>query len=264
MKKKILAVVLGAFFAAPFSAFAAGDAGLTGLQIADRVEAANVSSKGVVTKAALELKDISSGAVETRNCIMVGMTENGFKKTIFRFTDSSYRGTTFLTIDKEDRSKVIYLFLKSVGSPRQIEASDRENNFVDTDFSNEDLGGSNTADYTYTRLEDKKAGEMDCFFVEKAPKSGSSKYSKYQMLIDKATYIPVMVRAFNRDGRLVKTIKMDNIKKIAEGINVPFGIIVVDVDKKHSSSISVKEAVEKVVGAGYFNKNKMDAKWAVE
>ena len=264
MKKTIFAGFLSIVFAVPAALFAAADTGLTGLQIADRVEAANVSDKGLVTRAALELKDLASQSSEKRDCVMVSLSENGLKKTIFRFTDSSYKDTTFLTLDREDKEKTIYIFLKSVGSPRQIESSDRENNFVDTDFSNEDLGGSNTADYTYTRLEDKKIDGMDCYFLEKMPKSKTSKYSKYQMLIDKATNIPVMVKAFNKEGRLVKTIKMDGVKKIAEEIYVPFSITVVDVDKKHSSVISVKDAAEKAVNKGYFNKNKMDMKWSEE
>jgi hypothetical protein len=264
MKKKIFAFALSVLFVLPAVRLSAADDGLTGLQIADKIEASNVSSKGLVTKAVLELKNIASQDAEKRGCIMESVSENGLKKAAFRFTDSSYRGTTFLTLDKDGGDKITYIYLASVGSPRQIEASDRENNFVDTDFSNEDLGGSNTADYTYTRLADKKIGDMDCYFLEKAPKNKSSKYSKYQMLVDKTSFIPVMVKAFDKTGRLVKTIKMDNIKKVSESIYVPYGITVVDVDKKHSSVITVTQAAEKQVNKGNFNKNKMDMKWPEE
>jgi hypothetical protein len=57
---------------------------------------------------------------------------------------------------------------------------------------------------------------------------------------------------------------MDNIKKVSDSIYVPYGITVVDVDKKHSSVITVTQAAEKQVNKGNFNKNKMDMKWPEE
>jgi outer membrane lipoprotein-sorting protein len=264
MKKKIAMTLLcPLLFAAVVLAAPAADA-LTGLQIADKVESSNISQKGLVTKGVLELKDLASKDTEKRSFVMAGLSENGLKKMLFKFTDSSYKGTAFLSLEKDDREKTIYIFLKSVGSPRQVEASDKENNFVDTDFSNEDLGGSNTAEYVYKRLEDKKSGDLDCYMIEKTPRLKSSKYGKYVVLVDKATFIPVAAKAFSPDGRVIKTIRMDNIKKIADGVFVPYTITVTDVDKKHESTVTVREAVEKDVNRGYFNKNKMDMKLAEE
>jgi hypothetical protein len=237
---------------------------LTGQQIIEKFQAANLSAKGVVSKAEFVLKDLTTGNTEKRKIISISVSENGLKRMVFRFLDSINKGTTFYSVEKPDKTKVSYIFLKSIGSARQVESSDKEKNFIDTDIANEDMGGSDISDYIYTRLEDKKIGDLDCYQIEKVPVNKNSKFEKHVVFIDKASMVAVASKSWGKDGRVVKTIKQEDIRKIGEGVYMACKTSVTDIERKHSTEINAIETVEKDVNKGYFNKNKLDVKWSEE
>jgi len=222
----------------------------------------NKSSQGIVLKGKMTLSAVGGGSPESRSMILLAFDKDGLANGVFRFTDSSYRGTTMLTVERKGQENLQYLYLPSVGSPRQIEGSDREKNFVDTDFSNEDLGGSRISDYTYNRLPDRKAGTYDCYMIERFPKNKSSKYSKHVVTIDKATMIPIDVQFYAKSGRVVKTMRASNIRQIGGNVRVPMNLQIVDIEKRHQTVIDISVAQEKNVNRGYFNKNRLNMQWA--
>lgn len=260
MKRMIVAAV---FVMGLFAGAQAADE-LTGKDIIEKFQAANLSSRGVVSKAEFVLKDLTTGNMEKRKIISISVSEGGLKKMVFRFLDSINKGTTFYSVEKPDKSKVSYIYLKSIGSARQVESSDKEKNFIDTDIANEDMGGSDIKDYVYTRIEDKKIGDRDCYAIEKVPVNKNSKYEKHLVYIDKDAMVALASKSWGRDGRVVKTIKQDDVREIAKGIYAAFSTSVTDIERKHTTDIIATEMVEKDVNKGYFNKNKMDMKWSEE
>ena len=261
MKKTIVLAAVISLFAGVY--VTAADS-LDGTQIAKMAENANESQSGVVTKGYIELKNLAANSSEKRAFVILAKSKGEGKQVLFRFTDSSYKGTTFFAQSEPGGAKTSqYIFLKSVGSPRQIEASDKEKNFVDTDASNEELGGAVLADYNYNRIADAKVDGADCYVLEKTPKK-ASKYQKHIVSIDKATMIPLMVKSYGRDGRVVKTIHATNIKKVGAKMFVPYNVEITDIEKKHRTVIAVSNAAEKNISSGYFSKTRMNAAWAEE
>jgi len=258
--KKLLIILL-TLSILPISTYAEN---LTGRDIAKMVDSANQSEMGLVIKGSMILKDLTSGDIEKRKYCNLSTKVNGLKRTLFRFESSSYKGTTFLTIEKPNKKNIQYLYLKSIGSPRQVESSDKENNFLDTDIANEDLGGVNINEYNYNRLADRKIGDVDCYVIEQYPKSKISKYQKHTIIIDKQRLIPIAVKAYNKGGRLVKTIREKDIRKIGKNIFYPFEMIITDIQKKHQTIVKLESAKEKIINRGYFNKNRMNRTWAEE
>jgi hypothetical protein len=240
----------------------AGD-NLTGIDIIKKADAANKSKKGIVKKGVMELVNLESQQKETRKFIILSVATDEGEKSMFRFTDSSYAGTTFLSIKKGDKT-LMYIYLKSIGAPRQVEGSDKEATFVDTDIANEEMSGGITEDYEYKRIENKKIDDSDCYVVERYPKSKSSKYQKHIVVIDKNTLKTLIMKSYSKEGRLVKTIKQDKIKKVAENIYEPTEITVTDLEKKHSTILKISEIMEKEINQGYFSKERMGKKWVEE
>ena len=260
--KRLTSLILTTVFVCAVSVTNAQD-NLTGEQIAQRVHDANKSASGLVMKGTLTIKNMAGGASESRSAIVLTVRQDGQSRALIRFTSSSYSGTTMLTIERAGKENLQYLYLPSVGSPRQIEGSDKEKNFVDTDFSNEDLGGSRVSDYRYNRLADQNFGGSDCYVIERFPKSSSSKYGKHVVAIDKSTLLPVSVQFYGKSGRVVKTMKASQVRKVGS-VNVPMYLEVTDIEKKRQSILNVTDAQEKKVNAGYFNRNRMSARWAEE
>ena len=235
---------------------------LSGRDIALKVHDSNKSAAGIVLKGQMILKNLKSGSSESRSVVALSVRNGGLSKSLFRFTDSSYSGTTFLTLERSGSDNLQYLYLRSVGSPRQIEGSNREDSFVDTDLSNEDLGGSRVDDYNYKRLPDQNIGGKECYVLERYPKSTSSNYSKHIVIIDRATMLPLSVKSYGRSGRVVKTMRSGQFQKVGGAIYVPMYMKVVDIEKKHETLLRVKNAVEKQINRGYFNRNRMNMRWA--
>ncbi|HOO73450.1 MAG TPA: outer membrane lipoprotein-sorting protein [Spirochaetota bacterium] len=235
---------------------------LTGKQIADIAEKKNQSATGLVSTGTIVLEDLKTNKKETRSFTLLGLLKGGLRNAAFRFTDSRYKDTTFLTMEKNDGDKLQYIYLKSVGSPRQVESSDKEKNFVDTDMSYEDMGGSKTADYDYQRLDDKQVNNRDCYVIEKFPKNKSSKYQKHLILIDREYWVPVAAKFYSTDGRVVKTLAADDVRQVANGIYLPFSLTVTDIAEQHRTTVQLKNAAEKPLNQGYFNKSRMNKSWA--
>lgn len=260
--KKVISLISAALILSAVSSAGAQDS-LTGEQIAQKVHDNNKSASGLVLKGALTMKDMTTGASESRNAVLITVTQDGQSRALIRFTSSSYSGTTMLTLERAGKENLQYLYLPSVGSPRQIEGSEKEKNFVDTDFSNEDLGGSRITDYTYNRLADQNIGGSACYVIERFPKNSSSKFSKHVITIDRATLVPLNAQFYGRSGRVIKIMKAGQIKKTGS-VNVPMSLEVTDLEKKRQSVLNVADAQEKKVNQGYFNRNRMNTKWAEE
>lgn len=258
MKKTILTILIP-LFTLSLNAFSQENP--TGEEIARKSDKANRPATGLVVKGEMELKSLQSGSAEKRKYVMLSSEENGKKKSLFRFMDSTHKNTTFLSLENPDGKKLQYIYLKSVGAARQVESSDKENNFVDTDVSNEDLGGSEISEYTYTRLEDKSFDNLDCYVIERTPKRKNSKYLKHVVAIDKASLIPVNVRSFSRDGRIIKTIRSSDIRKVSENLSMAFEITVTATDKKHQTIVRIQEAKEKQLPGSYFVKERISSTW---
>ena len=235
---------------------------LTGKQIAETAEKKNQSAIGLVSQGTIVLEDLKNSKTETRSFTLLGLSKNGLRNAAFRFTDSRYKDTTFLTMEKSGGDKLQYIYLKSVGSPRQVESSDKEKNFVDTDMSYEDMGGSKTADYDYKRLDDRQVNNRECYVIEKYPKNKSSRFQKHLILIDREYWVPVAAKFYSTDGRVVKTLAAEDVRQIAGGIYLPFSITVTDIAEQHRTLIKLKKAEEKPLNQGYFNKNRMNKSWA--
>lgn len=258
--KRIQTGIAALVFAASFTAVQAQD--LSGRDIAQRVHDANKSSVGLVLRGQMSLKNLKNNSTENRAVMALSVRQGGLSKSLFRFTDSTYSGTTFLTIERRGSDNLQYLFLKSVGSPRQIEGSDREKSFVDTDLSHEDLGGSQVDDYNYNRLANVKTDGRDCYVIERMPKRRNSNYSKHIVVIDAQTMLPVSMKSYGRSGRLEKTMRSSDLRQIGQNLFVPMRMEVTDMVNRHQTVFQVSLAQEKSINQGYFNRNRLGVRWA--
>ena len=256
--KKILILFLS------FAALVSAKDTLTGRQIMQKMKDANTTSLGIFIKGKLEIQNLKTGYKDERSYISLTAKQNGLTKSLFRFTDSSYRGTTFLAIEKKKGPNIQYLYLPSIGSPRQVSASDKENNFLDTDIANEDLGGVSIDDYTYKHLSDRTVNGKDCYVVERYPKNKHSKYSKHLMIIEKDILLPIAAKSYGKDGRVVKIMKGFGVLTLSKNLHILKRMVITDLSRQHRTIVNITLAKEKKNNLGYFNKNRMNLTWKEE
>lgn len=123
------------------------------------------------------------------------------------------RGTALLThanIEPKDDDQ--WLFLPAVKRVKRISSSNRTGKFVSSEFSYEDLGSQEVADYGHKWLRDEPCptdAALNCFVVETVPKNPKSGYSSRVTWIDAKEYRAQRIEFYNRRGDHEKTLTFE-------------------------------------------------------
>ncbi|BBO71558.1 hypothetical protein DSCA_54880 [Desulfosarcina alkanivorans] len=231
-----------------------------GRLIFDIADDFNRPKKDMVLLARMTLK--SGDAVsDTRKVIVKEFTEGDLSRIVFRFTDSLKRGLTFLTIETHGPTDDQYLYVPAIGRPRQIASQDRQNNFEDTDLTNEDLGSIKLDEYSYKRGRDATLAGHACFKVTARAKADDARFPKRIVWFDQETFIPLQVKVYNRDNKLQRVIVAGDVRPMG-GIHIPFKSVARDLLENHTTILEVIRAdVDSGIDGLDFDKEKMGAAW---
>ncbi len=127
------------------------------------------------------------------------------------------RGTGLLThakIEPDDDDQ--WLYLPAVKRVKRISSSNRTGKFVSSEFSYEDLGSQEVADYDYKWLRDEPCptdASLNCHVVESYPKNPKSGYSKRIAWTDSEEYRLQFTEFYNRRGDLEKTLTFEGYRQ---------------------------------------------------
>ncbi|TYT74841.1 outer membrane lipoprotein-sorting protein [Desulfobotulus mexicanus] len=235
-------------------------AGKEGRIIAEKVEEFNRPEKDLSILASMTLL-AGERVTDTRQVAIRQKNYGATDRYAMRFLDSIKRGTTFLTIENENRDNDQYLYIPALGRARKIAVGDSQNAFEDTDFSYEDLGGRKLDDYMHERRSDAVFNERECFRVESRAKDSSARYPRQLSWIDKENYLPLQVRFFGRDGRLERVIVAGEVQKI-EGIHIPFRTVARDLRTSHTTTMEILEVtINTGLGNASFDPDRMGDAW---
>jgi len=247
MKKTILFSLLAVFMGSlVFTGSKTFADELSGYDIALKVKNANKSTKRIVWSK-LTVKE-KGKVVEQRTLVLKTFRKDNKDKALFRFTSGLKRDVTMLSIEQEEgKDNIQYVYTPGVGRPRQIDSSEKQNNFEDTDFTNEDLGARKIEDYTYKRLGDEtlKIGKQSftCFVVVSENKNPNAKYPKYKTWIDQQSLVPVKIESYGKDGTMKKTGVSAAVKEVKPGIFMSYYVYAKDLETGHESIMTVTNVV---------------------
>lgn len=231
-----------------------------GLLLARTVKDFNRPKTDLVLKSVMTLKR-GEEAVDVRKVLIKEKTDGDLSRALLRFMDSLKRGITFLTIETHGPDNDQYIYLPAIGRPRKIASQDRQNDFEDTDFTNEDLGGRKIEDYTYQRRQDAALSGTDCFRYVATAKDASARFPRHTVWVDKESRIPMQVVLTGRDNRTARIMVSGDIRKIG-GIHIPFKVVSRDVKGNHTTILDVTEAlVDQGVDPGDFDPARMGEVW---
>lgn len=263
---KISKIIVLSLIAAFMSLTTTYSAKLSGKQIATKAKYVNRPNSRFV-KSVMILKSYSNGKWKTedvRKVVMMSMKYTGNRiRTISRFMTGLKKGVTFLSIEMPDnQDDVSYSYLPELRRPRRISSSERQNDFEDTDLTNEEMGSPKISDYTYKRLPDESYRGMSCYVLERYPRDKSkAKYSKHKLWITKKHFIPIKTLGYDMNKRLKKRGYMRAIKKFGP-IWMPTYIKVINVQKMHMTILkSTKIRVNIRLERSNFLPSRMSATW---
>ncbi len=154
----------------------------------------------------------------------------GEKKIFFFLKPAGVKGVTFLTLSDDQ----MYIYMPAFKKIRRIASSAKNENFMGTDMSYEDLAETSYSKKYTPKLVSETGDEAVLELIAK--KGSDAAYSKLIITTQKKTWLRKSMELYNKSGKLIK--KM-NIKQssIISGYPTPTEIVMKDMSSGHSTKM---------------------------
>jgi outer membrane lipoprotein-sorting protein len=164
------------------------------------------------------------------------------KKKIFYFEKpADVKGVTFLTWQYDDpgRDDDRWLYLPALKKARRISGSSKNEYFMGTDFTYDDLGGRSVDEENHTLLKEETVDGQRCWVVQTIHKDPKDIYGKRISWIRQDCLIPVKVDYYDRQQKLLKFMLKSEIMQ-KEGFWTAMQTEMKNVQENHESLMEVK------------------------
>lgn len=197
------------------------------------------SSTSSAMDLALTLID-PSGQERTRRLQTLSLTENDRTSSITVFlSPSSVKNTRFLAVENEQGKTDQWIYLPALKRVKRIAANEEGGSFMGSDFSYADMASTtyDADEATHTLLE-----ETDTLYKVRSVPFDTTTYGKTETTVDKATFLPLQVDFYAKDG---VTLEKQLLTKETEQINgrwIPKVITMTTISSGHSTRIEIIQA----------------------
>jgi outer membrane lipoprotein-sorting protein len=148
-------------------------------------------------------------------------------------------GTGYLSFSyDDDRDDDIWLYLPAMKRIRRISGSGKNDDFMGTDFTYEDMGSRNLNKDTFTLQGEERIDGEPCWVVEARPKDSRDPYGRRLIRVRRDSYIINAVDYYDRQNRLLKELRVSGIRQI-DGIWTALKMEMTNVRNKHSTVIEM-------------------------
>lgn len=166
----------------------------------------------------------NNGNSETRIFHKYSIKNNdGTSKVLLSFLwPASIKGVALLTWQNKERDDDQWLYMPALSNElKRITKSGKKNYFLGTDYTIEDLMTEDRNNFNYSKLNDSKIKNTDCYTIEVVPSTDELKdesgYKSRKLFINKISYLISKIEYFDKNNKLIKTLMFDEIKKIKIG-----------------------------------------------
>lgn len=193
------------------------------------VSASNLSGEDVMRKAderytgnssrqltTMELID-SRGKTRERSVVSYYKDFGDVEKTVMVFQKpADVEGVGYLSYawNKADKDDDTWLFLPALGKSRRISGSSRNDNFMGTDFTYDDMGDRRVEEDTHVLKGEEALNGAPCWVVESTPKEKRYIYSRKVVWVNQDTLLASKVEYYDRQNQLMKVFTTSDISKI--------------------------------------------------
>ena len=127
---------------------------------------------------------------------------------------SDIKRTTFLVQKHIDADDYRRLYIPASDKILAIAGSRKQDPFMGSDFSYEDVSGRHYSVDNHRLIGDAKLKKRSVYVTESVPKVKEEKISKMKAWIDKKTFIPLKVEFYNHQNQVFKVYESGAIKMI--------------------------------------------------
>ncbi len=163
------------------------------------------------------------GRVRERAMTLLAMRGTGKAgdKRLVRFTyPNDIRNTGFLVWEHADADDERFLYLPALGRVRRIAGEEKQESFVGSDLSYEDIGGRDFADYTYAFVggdavwKAPDGSAHPAWRLESRAKDPGADYPRTVSLVRKDNFVVVHAEIFNPRNERVKLFDVKRLEQV--------------------------------------------------
>jgi len=181
----------------------------------------------------------------------------GMSMMVFN-SPADVKGTGLLTWEQKGREDDQWLYLPALGKEKRISSSGKQNKFMGTDFTYEDLRTENLDVHVYNLVGSETVDKNDCYVIEALPSTDDEKkesgYNKRKIWVRKDIFFSVKVEYFDKKDTLIKTQIADSPKNIQGTVWRSEKSIMKDVINNHKTYSVIKErAINKGLDKNFFS-----------
>jgi len=183
------------------------------------------------------------GKTRERSVLMYSKKYGEDSKALMYFqSPGDVKGTGFLSWQYDDPQKDDdqWLYLPALKKSRRISGSSKNDYFMGTDFTYDDMGDRNVDEDTHALIREEEVDGHRCWVVESKPKDEDYMYSKSVGWIRQDTLLAMKVDFYDRKGALLKTLTVSEIKE-QDGIWTAFRMEMDNVQEQHKTVIEMEE-----------------------
>lgn len=142
--------------------------------------------------------------------------EEGGRQLFFTYfsAPSDIKRTTFLVKKHIDQDDFRRLYLPASDKVLAISGSRKQDPFMGSDFSYEDVSGRHFSRDSHKILGEEKLNGKSHFVMQATPKETEDRLARMKYWVDKETYLPMKVEFYDRDGKLYKKYRSEKIATI--------------------------------------------------
>lgn len=127
------------------------------------------------------------------------------KKSVMVFKQpADVKGTAFLSWDYDDpdRDDDKWLYMPALKKVRRISGSSRNEYFMGTDFTYDDMGKRNVDKDTHSLIGEEQAQGHDCWKIESIPRDPEDIYTRRVLWVSRTAHLVVQAEYHDKDGLL--------------------------------------------------------------
>ena len=130
------------------------------------------------------------------------------------------KGTGFLVLEHPGADDERFLYLPALGRVRRIAGEEKQDSFVGSDFTYEDIGGRELTDYVYAILDsaatwtDPGGRVWPAWKLDSRAKDPNATYPRVVSTVLKDVFVVVAADNFNARNEVVKTFQVRKLEQI--------------------------------------------------
>lgn len=174
------------------------------------------------------------GRVRERVMMLLALRGSAGKgdRTLVRFSyPNDIKNTGFLVWEHPDADDERFLYLPALGRVRRIAGQEKQESFVGSDLSYEDIGGRDVAEYTYAFADANATwtaadgAKHPAWALESRAKDKNADYPRSISLVRKDNFVIVHADIFNARNERVKVFDVKKLERV-DGIWTVLSLVV--------------------------------------